>query len=374
MREDHTYSVRDSGTSPKRFIPRLISWNMTFRCNLRCPHCYIDASEGAARNELSTEEGKMLIDQIAEVSKPILILSGGEPLLRDDVYELAGYATEKGLTVAMGSNGTLITESVASDLKAHGVKAVAISLDSSSPERHDAFRGVEGAWRDAMNGIAACVSQGIDVQVNTTVTQQNYDEIDDIMALAEREGAKAFHLFFLVPTGRGVEIEDISADMYERMITDVLDKVAKAQYNLDIRPVCAPQFMRIASQMGLNLKRWSRGCIAGLAYCRVYPTGEVTPCPYLPIKLGNVRETHFKDIWFQSPVLKAFRDPDNLGGKCGICEYRTICGGCRARAYGLTSFMDFCGGLHEPEDLKGDFLAEEPWCPYIPQGDANTIL
>ena len=372
MNEKRPYPISEQKNNPKRFIPRLISWNMTFRCNLRCPHCYIDASERAERDELSTEEGKMLIDQIAEVSKPILILSGGEPLLRDDVFELARYAAGKGLTVAMGTNGTLITDSVASDLKASGVKAVAISIDSAIPERHDAFRGLEGAWRDAVRGIGACIRHGIDVQVNTTVTQQNYNEIDDIMALAEREGATAFHLFFLVPTGRGVAIEDISAEMYEQMITDVLDKVAKARYKLDVRPVCAPQFMRIASQMGLNLERWSRGCIAGLAYCRIYPTGEVTPCPYLPIKLGNIREMHFKDIWFQSPVLKALRDPDNLGGKCGVCEYRTICGGCRARAYGLTSFVDFCGGLHEPKDLKGDYLAEEPWCPYIPQGTENS--
>jgi radical SAM protein with 4Fe4S-binding SPASM domain len=368
MSEKQLYSVSENEKekTSKTFLPRLISWNMTFGCNLRCPHCYIDASERAGKGELSTEEGKTLIDQIVEVSKPILILSGGEPLLRDDVFELADYATEKGLTVALGTNGTLITDSVARELKSSGVKAVAISLDSSIPSRHDEFRGVKGAWRRALEGIEACIRNDIDVQVNTTVTQQNYDEIDDIMALAEKHGASAFHLFFLVPTGRGKEIEDISADMYELMIEDVLEKIAIAKYKLAVRPVCAPQFMRIASQKGLNLERWTRGCIAGLTYCRIYPTGEVTPCPYLPIKLGNVRETKFEKIWFDSDILKALRDFDNLKGKCGACEYRDICGGCRARAYGLTSFVDVCGGLQEPSELRGDYLAEEPWCPYIP--------
>ena len=313
----------------------------------------------------------MLIDQIAEVSKaskPILILSGGEPLLRKDVFELAQYAAEKGFIAAMGTNGTLITDSVARALKSAGVNAVAVSIDSSIPSRHDEFRGVPGSWKRALEGIDACIRNDIGVQVNTTVTQQNYDEIDDIMALAEKHGASSFHLFFLVPTGRGKEIEDISPDMYERMIEGVLEKVASARYNLAVRPVCAPQFMRIAAQKGLDLKKWTRGCIAGLTYCRIYPTGEVTPCPYLPIKIGNVRETKFKEIWFHSPILKALRDFDNLKGKCGVCEYRAICGGCRARAYGLTSFVDVCGGLQEPEDLKGDYLAEEPWCPYIPGG------
>jgi len=358
--------MKKIGETLKNFLPRLISWNMTFRCNLRCPHCYIDARESDGKGELSTGEGKMLIDQIVEVSKPILILSGGEPLLRKDVFELARYATEKGVTVAMGTNGTLITDSVARELKSSGVKAAAISLDSSVPERHDAFRGVKGSWKRALDGIDACIENHIGVQVNTTVTQQNYGEIDDIMALAEKHGASSFHLFFLVPTGRGKEIEDISPEMYERMIEGVLEKVASERYKLDVRPVCAPQFMRIASQKGLNLERWSRGCIAGLTYCRIYPTGEVTPCPYLPIKLGNVRDTRFAEIWFHSPILKALRDFDHLKGKCGVCEYRVICGGCRARAYGLTSFVDVCGGLQEPEDLKGDYLAEEPWCPYIP--------
>lgn len=353
--------------SCKTIAPKLISWNMTFKCNLKCAHCYIDARERVGKEELSTDEGKRLIDQIAEVGNPVIIMSGGEPLLRDDVFELAQYGTEKGLRMSMGTNGTLITDQTARKLKHAGIKKVAVSLDSSTPEGHDEFRGVKGSWKRVIKGIEACKRNNIDVQINTTITQQNYDDIDDIMALTEKLGAKDFHPFFLVPTGRGRKIEDISPVMYEKMIRNVLEKSAK--YNLNVKPTCAPQFMRIAEQTELELKHRVRGCIAGLSYCRIYPTGEVTPCPYLPIKLGNIREKSFKDIWFTSDVLKNLRDFDQLKGKCGICEYRDICGGCRARAYGLTSnFLDVCGDLHAPTGLKGDYLAEEPWCIYQPKG------
>jgi radical SAM protein with 4Fe4S-binding SPASM domain len=355
----------DTEVTGNVFLPRLISWNMTLRCNLRCPHCYIDAGNPMT-GELSTAEGKLLIDQIAEVSRPLLILSGGEPLLRHDVFELAGYATGKGLAVAMGTNGTLITDPVAQRLKSCGVKAVAISIDSHVPEQHDTFRGRAGAWEQAVQGIDACVRNGIRVQVNTTVTLQNFSGVERVMDLARQHGATSFHLFFLVPTGRGTGIQDIPPDMYEDMIRRTLDILEQGDGRLRIRPVCAPQFVRIASQKGLDLTEWGRGCVAGLTYCRIYPTGEVTPCPYLPINLGNALNTGFKDIWFHSPVLTRLRDFNNLGGKCGVCEYRNACGGCRARAYGVGGPARDCGGLHEPEDPGGDYLAEEPWCPYIP--------
>lgn len=349
----------------RKFVPRIISWNTTFKCNLRCSHCYMDAQERESREELTTQEGKMLIDQIAEVSQPVLVLSGGEPLLREDVLELARYGTDKGLRMAMGTNGALIDDETAKKLFNVGIKKVAISIDSSRPEIHDKFRGVEGAWEQSIGGVKACIRNRVGVQFNTTVTQQNYNDIETILFMAESLGVTDCHLFFLVPTGRGKNVEDISPSMYERMIRDVLKRYTG--HELAVKPTCAPQFMRIASQMGLDVKRWSRGCIAGLSYCRIYPDGEVTPCPYLPIKLGNIRDTSFKEIWFNSEILKVLRDFDNLKGKCGICEYREICGGCRARAYGLSSdFIDICGDLHEPRALDGDFLAEEPWCMYQP--------
>ena len=348
------------------FVPLVMSWNVTRECNMKCSHCYINATEGKLANELTTKEAKKLMDQICEVSKPLLILSGGEPLLRSDIFELIKYGVSKGLKMGLGSNGSLIDDSVAKKLKDSGIATVSISLDSNIPTQHDEFRGVVGAWEKAVNACKALRKNNVLVQVNTTLTHQNYNQIDEIMSLAEGLGVENFHLFFLVPTGRGTKLTDISPQKYEDMITNTFAKVAK--HRLNVRPSCAPQFMRIAKGMGLDMRQWIRGCIAGLYYCRIYPNGDVTPCPYLPVKLGNVREKSFKEIWFGSPIFKALRDPNSLKGKCGACEFRTLCGGCRARAYGLSSdFIDYCGDLHEPVELKKDYLTEDPWCTYQPK-------
>jgi len=350
----------------ERFVPLVMSWNVTRECNMKCEHCYINATEKKLDNELTTQEAKNLMDQIYQVSRPLLILSGGEPLLRPDIFELIQYGSAKGLKMGLGSNGSLIDDAVTRKLKAAGIATVSISLDSNIPEQHDEFRGVAGSWEKAVQACKALRKNNVLVQVNTTLTQQNYNQIDDIMSLAEGIGVENFHLFFLVPTGRGTKLTDISPQMYEDMITRTFAKAAK--HKLNVRPSCAPQFMRIAKGMGLDMRQWIRGCIAGLYYCRIYPNGDVTPCPYLPIKLGNIREKSFKEIWFTSEVFKALRDSNCLKGKCGICEYRTLCGGCRARAYGLSSdFIDYCGDLHEPAEVKRDYLAEDPWCVYQPK-------
>jgi len=343
---------------------------VTLKCNLKCAHCYINATDTEMPDELSTDAAKMLIHQITEVSRPLLILSGGEPLLRDDIYDIIRYGADRGLRMGMGSNGILIDDEVAQKLKDAGMWTVAISLDSSVPEKHDKFRGVEGCWEHAVNAIKALKKAGIEVQVNCTVTHQNYDEIDDIMELAESLGVENFHLFFLVPTGRGTDIEDITPEMYEGMIKNTLAKTMK--HKLNVKPSCAPQFMRVAKEQGVDMSRWVRGCMAGLYYCRIYPSGEVTPCPYMPVSLGNIRDKSFKDIWFNSPVFEDLRDFDRLKGKCGACEHREVCGGCRARAYGVTTEqMDFCGALHEPTELRGDYLADDPWCNYQPKGSSS---
>jgi radical SAM protein with 4Fe4S-binding SPASM domain len=355
-----------TATTSEKYVPLVLSWNLTRKCNLKCPHCYINATTEELKDELTTEESKNLIDQICEVSRPLLILSGGEPLLRPDVYEIIRYGASKGLKMGLGSNGSLIDATAAKRLKDAGIETVSISLDSHIPEQHDEFRGVSGSWEKAVGAIKALQENGVMVQVNTTLTHQNYDQIDDIMSLAESIGVENFHLFFLVPTGRGVKIEDISPAKYENMIKTTFAKVAK--HKLNVRPSCAPQFMRIAKDMGLDMSRWIRGCLAGLYYCRIYPNGDVTPCPYLPIKLGNIREKSFKEIWFNSEMFKTLRDFDALKGKCGDCEHRAVCGGCRARAYGLSSdFIDYCGDLREPEELNGDYLTEDPWCVYQPK-------
>jgi radical SAM protein with 4Fe4S-binding SPASM domain len=350
----------------ERFVPLVMSWNVTRECNMKCSHCYINATEKKLTHELTTTEGKNLIDQICKVSKPLLILSGGEPMLRPDIYELIQYGTSKGLKMGLGSNGSLIDDTVAAKLKAAGIATVSISLDSHIPAQHDEFRGVTGSWEKAVNACKVLRKNNILVQVNTTLTQQNYDQIDDIMSLAEKIGVENFHLFFLVPTGRGAKLTDISPQKYEDMITNTFAKVAK--HKLNVRPSCAPQFMRIAKGMGLDMRQWVRGCLAGLYYCRIYPNGDVTPCPYLPVKLGNVREKTFKEIWFNSQIFKSLRDPTALKGKCGACEFSLLCGGCRARAYGLSSdFIDYCGDLHEPTELKKDYLTEDPWCVHQPK-------
>jgi len=353
-------------SASEKHVPLVVSWNVTLKCNLKCGHCYINASEKKLSDELSTDAAKMLIHQIAEVSRPLLILSGGEPLLRDDIYEIIRYGADRGLRMGMGSNGMLIDGEVTRRLQKAGMETVAISLDSSISERHDSFRGVKGCWEHAIDAIKSLKKSSIQVQVNCTVTKQNYDEIDNIMSLAEDLGVENFHLFFLVPTGRGTDIEDITPKMYEDMITSTLSKITR--YKLNVKPSCAPQFMRIAKEQGVDMSRWVRGCIAGLYYCRIYPSGEVTPCPYMPLKLGNIRERSFRDIWFNSEFFKALRDFDQLKGKCGLCEYRDVCGGCRARAYGVsTDLIDFCGALHEPTQSQGDYLAEDPWCIYKPK-------
>ncbi len=365
------FGIRIAPTSAapttEKYVPLVLSWNVTLRCNLKCAHCYINAKDTKLPDELSTDAAKMLIHQITEVSRPLLILSGGEPLLREDIYEIIRYGVDRGLRMGMGSNGMLIDNEVTRRLEDAGMGTVAISLDSSVPERHDEFRGVKGCWEHAVNAIKSLKKSRIQVQVNSTVTPQNYDEVDDIMSLAESLGVENFHLFFLVPTGRGTDIEDITPRMYEDMIKSTLAKTTK--YKLNVKPSCAPQFMRVAKEEGVDMSRWVRGCMAGLYYCRIYPSGEVTPCPYMPLNLGNVRERSFKDIWFNSEVFKALRDFDRLKGKCGVCEYRDVCGGCRARAYGVsTELMDFCGALHEPTESSGDYLAEDPWCIYQPRG------
>ncbi len=349
-----------------KFVPLVVSWNVTRKCNLKCSHCYINAATEELQNELTTEEGKQLIDQISKVSRPLLILSGGEPMLREDIYELIRYGTSQGLRMGLGSNGSLIDDAVAKRLKTAGIKTVSISLDSSVPEKHDEFRGVKGSWVNATNAITALKQNNILVQVNTTVTLQNHTEIEDIMSQIEQLGVENFHLFFLVPTGRGAKLNDISPTSYEDLIKSTFAKTRR--HKLNVRPSCAPQFMRIAKNMGLDMRQWVRGCLAGLYYCRIYPNGDVTPCPYLPIKLGNIREASFSEIWFDSPIFKDLRDFSMLKGKCGVCEHKIVCGGCRARAYGLSSdFIDFCGDLHEPAELKNDYLKEDPWCVYQPE-------
>jgi radical SAM protein with 4Fe4S-binding SPASM domain len=349
------------------FVPTLVSWNLTSRCNLRCAHCYLDAGTRDRGDELSFEEGKRLIDALKEAGTRTLILSGGEPLLRDDLFDLAWYGTRKGLHMALGTNGTLINGEVAHALKEVGIRKAAISVDSIRPAEHDRFRGRKGAWEETVRGIAACREAGIPVQIHTTVTPFNRTEIESILAFGEGLGARDFQLFFLVPSGRGRGIEDIDPARYESMIRAVLHYTAGR--TISVRPTCAPQFVRIAHQIGTPTDPGIRGCVAGLSYCRIYPSGEVTPCPYLPVRLGSVREQTFQEIWDGAPVLRELRDFHLLEGRCGKCPYAEACRGCRARAFGVSlSHHDACGALLRPGEAEGNYLAEDPSCLYQPEG------
>ncbi|MEW6698204.1 MAG: putative heme d1 biosynthesis radical SAM protein NirJ2 [Bacillota bacterium] len=323
----------------------IISWNTTNACNLYCAHCYRDAGV-KAEEELSTEEGKRLLDQIAEAGFKIMIFSGGEPLMRPDIYELVAHARSKGLRPVFGSNGTLITPEVARRLKESGAMGIGISLDSADPAKHDKFRAQEGCWQAALDGMRNCRQAGLPFQIHTTMMDWNFHEAEELTDLAVREGAMAHHFFFLVPTGRAVSIEEESlrAEQYEDLLTRIMEK--QKQVDIELKPTCAPQFMRIARQVGVNT-RFQRGCLAGTSYCIISPKGDVQPCAYLNMPLGNVKETSFVDIWQNNPVLKELRTLDYKGG-CGTCGFKKLCGGCRARAH----------------FYHGDYMAEEPWCLY----------
>ena len=347
--------------------PRIISWNITLRCPLKCTHCYVDAGEREAERVLTTDESFAVIDQIRTTGRPVVVLSGGEPLLREDIYAIARYGTEQGLRMVMGTSGYLLDQAAAAKLRDAGIRAVAISIDSADPAAHDAFRGVNGVWERAVQGISYCQDEGIDVQINMSVMQPDIGEIKAVIETGMALGVHDYQIFFPVPTGRMQETGLQSPREYEDLIRQVL--IRYRNRDLNIRPTCAPQFRRIADSLGIKNPSWGRGCIAGISYCRIFANGDVTPCPYLPVSAGNVRETPFPEIWQNSPVFAALRDTERLAGKCGRCSYKTICGGCRGRAYRGSAAVSprWCDGLERPETLEGEICAEDPWCAYEPE-------
>ena len=280
----------------------------------------------------------------------MLILTGGEPLLRRDIYELASTASSLGMWVVMGTNGVLITERVASKMVECGVKGVGISIDSIDPDRHNSFRGSPKAWEHSVRALEICKAQGLEVLVQTTVMEENYDEIPALLDFAREKGAWSFNLYFLVQTGRGQDMTDLSASATEAMLSRLVETQDEYRPML-VRSKCAPQYKQIAYSKGRGGLE-SGGCMAATEYCRITPEGNVTPCPYMDVVAGNVLEESFPHIWRQSSVFNALRDTANLKGRCGACEFKNMCGGCRCRSYAAT----------------GDFLAEDPACTYQPSG------
>jgi radical SAM protein with 4Fe4S-binding SPASM domain len=316
---------------------------------------------------LSTEEAYAVIDQIRKTGTPVVVLSGGEPLLREDIFAIAQYGTERGLRMVMGTSGMFIDRTAAARLREAGIRAVAISLDSADPATHDAFRGTAGVWDRAVAAIRNCRSEGIDVRINMSAVSSRFSDIAGIIDLGTTLGVRDYQVFFPVPTGRARGKEHGSPQEHERLIRQILAMYRDS--DLSIRPTCAPQFRRIADELGIKNPAWGRGCIAGISYCRIYANGDVTPCPYLPVSAGNVRTTPFPEIWQSSEIFAALRDPGRLTGKCGRCNYTTVCGGCRARAFrgAGTISPHWCDGLEAPGTLTGELCGEDPCCPYEPE-------
>src|ERR1017187_914147 len=396
----------------KQNKPRLIFWELTKGCNLRCIHCRATATELSSPSDLSTQSARDIIDEIVTVATPILVLSGDDTLFRSDIFQLARYGTDNGLRVALATNGTLVTKHVALMIVDSGVQRVAISLDGADALTHDTFRGIPGAFDAAIAGFRNLKNLGMSVQINTTIARHNAHQLPQVLELAKSLGADALHTFLLVPVGCGVDIaaeQMVPPEEYEQMLNWFYDRSLEG--GIEMKATCAPHYFRVVRQRrakehrseaaaaavhaappvvaaaqhspsigptemampgstGIELKpqgigrpvghpgthpsdmnAMTKGCLAGTAVCFISHQGEVYPCGYLPALAGDLRKQSFADIWENSVVFNQLRDANNLEGKCGCCEFRNICMGCRARAYAAT----------------GNYLDEEPFCVYQPQ-------
>ena len=335
--------------------PYIVSWNLTKRCNLLCPHCYIEALNAPAP-ELSESEAQFVIDELSYLnSKLMLVLSGGEPMLRRDIFDLVEYASQAGFIVVLGSNGTLLTAENLRLLKDAGLRGMGISIDSTIDASHDSFRGLQGAHELSISALKIGREMGIETQLDVTLTDKNWKEVDDFIELGVELGAKAVNFFFLVCTGRAMRT-DISTDNYDRAIAYIAQKSSRER-RLMVRARCAPHVYRILYQEGFPVPGGTKGCLAGRSYMRIDPEGNVTPCPYMPVSIGNIKERSLASIWEDSPVLRQLRS-GAYKGRCGACEFGEICGGCRARAL----------------VRKDDLMEEDPLCTYEPTGKTAVTL
>jgi len=346
--------------------PYVISWNLTYRCNLACEHCYLDAGGKPAvtseafsdRSELDTEGCREVIDQIAEFAPEALtILTGGEPLLRRDILEIVRHAHLRKLWVVVGTNGVKITANLARLLADEGVRGLALSLDALDPDRHDGFRRVRGAWSNTVDGAKILHKAGMPFIVQTTVGAHNRGELEKIAAFAHDEmGAQVWNLYFLVQTGRGQFVSDIAPGEYDAVLADLSRLQKSYAGRMVVNAKCAPHYVKQLLEEDPDspfLKSYAGGaggCPAGTHYMGIRPNGDVTPCPYLPVFGGNLKQDRLERLWRESEPFVGIRRRNALGGRCGDCELSTLCGGCRARAHGAT----------------GDYMAEDPLCTHQP--------
>lgn len=390
-------------------LPHVVAWNLTRRCNLACAHCYIAAgSWHAAADELTTAECRRIADEILELTpSPLFILSGGEPLLRDDLEAIAEHAASRGATVVVGTNGTRLTAARIDALKAAGVQGVAVSIDSLDARYHDRFRHGDGALADTLAAVDRLRERGLDFIVQTTLTRGNRREVSALAAWAAERGAVAYNLYFLVSTGRGEGMRGLGPAENEEVLRELVALEREYRGRMLVRSKCQPQIMRHAIEADPDspLLNYATRCPCGVHYCRITPEGKVTPCPYLPVVAGDLRRQSFGEVWRESPVFLRLRDATvgsggapvgageaavarvprgggerpggetaagqgwfgagdglaagraTLGGRCGRCEYRKVCGGCRARAYAET----------------GDLLGPDDSCAYDPPGDRPVV-
>jgi len=355
-------NMLDEKKHPHNHQLRLVAWEVTRKCNLNCVHCRAASDRGPYPGELDTEKCFEILEQISCVGEPIVILTGGEPLLREDIFELAECGTGLGLRMVMATNGFLLTPDIIDKIKSSGIKRVSVSIDGADENQHDQFRMVEGAFRRSMAGIRLLKEAGVEFQINTTVTQHNIHNIKDILDMSVGIEAAAHHLFLLVPTGRAKEMVDqeIDAEDYEKLLHWFYHM--RGQVSLHLKATCAPHYYRILRQEAhakgekvdfqtYGLDAMTRGCLGGTAFCFISHDGIVQPCGYLELNCGDLKTKAFDTVWQESEKFKQLRDFSAYKGKCGRCEYLRYCGGCRARAFEST----------------GDFLAEEPLCAYEPK-------
>jgi len=346
------------------FEPKWIAWEITRRCNLHCVHCRSSSElEAQGHPDFSFEEAKRVLADISSYASPVIVLSGGEPLLRADVFDIAKYGGSKGLRMCLATNGTLVTDEICRKIKDADIKMVSLSVDGSTAGVHDNFRNSPGAFEATMNAARLFKENGIKFLVNSSFTKRNQKEIPKVMKLVRELGATAWYMFMIVPTGRGEDIMDelISLEDYEDILAWHYE-MEKNEKDMLIRPTCAPSYYRVvlqkAKEQGDDFKRrslkfstgGSKGCLAGQLISLMDVDGNLLPCSYFPLAAGNIREKSFQDIWENSGLFKELRDFKSYKGKCGACEYVNVCGGCRARAYAMT----------------GDYMEAEPFCSHTP--------
>ncbi len=358
--------------------PYIVIWETTQACDLACVHCRACAQPLRNPFELSTDEAKRLIDQIAEMRVPVFVLTGGDPLKRPDIYDLVAYAHAQGVHTSMTPSATpLLTRDAIAGLKQRGLARLAVSLDGSTSSLHDDFRRVPGSYECTINAIRWARELGLPVQVNTTITRRNLGDLDSMVCLLGTFDIALWSVFFLVPTGRGHSSDLVSAEEFELVFEKLYETSRRVRF--DIKTTEAQHYRRFLLQTraaerrrgfrpqdsnslpmvqtspaalgGDGIARAPRGLNDAKGFAFISHVGEVFPSGFLPMGAGNIRHDRLSDIYRHSPLFQSLRDTSKLKGKCGICEFKEICGGSRARAYALT----------------GDPLAEEPCCVYIPK-------